>query len=57
MDRGIHVHARSTSIGNKVIDQTYRRLRIPYSPDLLSDGWFEVDEMDHKLHGVERLWV
>jgi transposase-like protein len=46
VDRGIHVHARSTKRGVKDIDQTYRRLRIPIKTDLLSDGWLEVDEID-----------
>jgi len=46
MDRGIHVHARSTRGGVKEIDKTYRRLRIPHRADLLSDGWVDVDEID-----------
>lgn len=45
-DRGIHVHARLTANGTKVIDHTYRKLRIPLTTDLLSDGWAEVDEID-----------
>jgi transposase-like protein len=45
-DRGIHVHARRTKNGLKDIDRTYRKLRIPLSGDLLSDGWVEVDEID-----------
>jgi ribosomal protein S27E/predicted RNA-binding Zn-ribbon protein involved in translation (DUF1610 family) len=46
MDRGIHVHARVEKGGEKVIDRTYRKLRIPLAKDLLSDGWAEVDEID-----------
>lgn len=46
MDRGIHVHARIVKDGEKVIDRTYRRVRIPLTKDLLSDGWVEVDEID-----------
>lgn len=46
IDRGIHVHARSVTGGHKVIDQTYRKLRIPFKADLLSDSWLEVDEVD-----------
>jgi len=46
MDRGIHVHARRTVGGCKEIDRTYRKLRIPFSEDLFSDGWAEVDEID-----------
>jgi hypothetical protein len=46
IDRGIHVHARSIKGGDKDIDGTYRRLRIPLRADLLSDGWAEVDEID-----------
>lgn len=46
MDRGIHVHARLVKNGNKDIDRTYRKLRIPLAKDLLSDGWAEVDEID-----------
>jgi transposase-like protein len=45
-DRGIHVHARAVKGGEKVIDRTYRKLRIPLAKDLLSDGWAEVDEID-----------
>lgn len=45
-DRGIHVHARLVKDGDKVIDRTYRKLRIPLAKDLLSDGWAEVDEID-----------
>ena len=45
-DRGIHVHARSAKNGDKNIDRTYRRLRIPLRTDLLSDGWALVDEID-----------
>jgi transposase-like protein len=45
-DRGIHVHARSAKGGDKDIDKTYRRLRIPLRTDLFSDGWAEVDEID-----------
>lgn len=46
MDRGIHVHARLVKGGDKEIDATYRKLRIPVVKDLLSDGWSEVDEID-----------
>jgi hypothetical protein len=46
MDRGIHVHARVVKNGDKVVDRTYRKLRIPLAKDLLSDGWAEVDEID-----------
>ncbi|MBB6562938.1 transposase-like protein [Acidovorax soli] len=46
IDRGIHVHARSTKGGLKNIDKTYRRLQVPYRVDLLSDGWVNVDEID-----------
>jgi len=46
VDRGIHVHARRTANGPKDIDKTYRKLRIPLSKDLFSDGWMEVDEID-----------
>jgi len=46
VDRGIHVHARAIKGGEKDIDRTYRRLRIPLKTDLLSDGWAEVDELD-----------
>jgi len=46
VDRGIHVHARLAKKGSKDIDKTYRKLRIPFSRDLLSDGWAEVDEID-----------
>lgn len=46
MDRGIHVHARLKVDGAKVIDRTYRKLRIPVQTDLLSDGWASVDEID-----------
>ncbi|WP_371435742.1 MULTISPECIES: hypothetical protein [Polaromonas] len=46
VDRGIHVHAREAAGGNKVIDWTYRKLRIPVTMDLLSDGWAQVDEID-----------
>lgn len=46
MDRGIHVHARRKRDGDKAIDRTYRKLRIPVAKDLLSDGWAEVDEID-----------
>ncbi len=46
LDRGIHVHARSVEGGTKDIDRTYRRLRIPFKADLLSDGWAEIDEID-----------
>lgn len=46
LDRGIHVHARSVKGGDKDIDRTYRRLRIPLKADLLSDGWAEIDEID-----------
>lgn len=46
MDRGIHVHARLVMGGEKVIDRTYRKLRIPLASDLFSDGWTEVDEID-----------
>ena len=46
VDRGIHVHAREIVGGEKVIDQTYRKLRIPVAHDLLSEGWSEVDEID-----------
>lgn len=45
-DRGIHVHARLVKNGDKVVDRTYRKLRIPLAKDLLSDGWAEVDEID-----------
>jgi transposase-like protein len=45
-DRGIHVHARAIKGGEKVIDRTYRKLRIPLTKDLISDGWAEVDEID-----------
>jgi len=45
-DRGIHVHARSAKGGDKDIDKTYRRLRIPHQADLLSDGWVDVEEID-----------
>ena len=45
-DRGIHVHARSEAGGEKQIDLTYRKLRIPVAVDLLSLGWSEVDEID-----------
>ena len=46
VDRGIHVHARRTVGGDKEIDRTYRRLRVPYPKDLLSGQWLEVDEVD-----------
>lgn len=46
VDRGIHVHARRTVGGHKEIDRTYRKLRIPFAEDLLSDGWAEVEEID-----------
>lgn len=46
IDRGIHVHARLERGGAKDIDRTYRKLRLPVSKDLLSDGWAEVDEID-----------
>ncbi|WOB26412.1 MULTISPECIES: hypothetical protein [Xanthomonas] len=46
-DRGIHVHARKLDGQSiKYIDKTYRRLRIPFSADLISSGWFVVDEID-----------
>ncbi len=45
-DRGIHVHARHVIDGGKDIDKTFRRLRIPYTQDLLSGEWFTVDEID-----------
>lgn len=41
MDRGIHVHARKTHGGEKVIDQTYRHV------DLVHDGnRYPIDELD-----------
>jgi len=46
IDRGIHVHARREVGGEKLIDFTYRQLRIPVAVDLLSNGWSEVDEID-----------
>lgn len=46
VDRGIHVHAREDDRLWKQIDQTYRRLRIPFCTDLLSSEWFVVDEID-----------
>lgn len=46
IDRGIHVHARREAGGEKQIDLTYRKLRIPVAVDLLSHGWSEVDEID-----------
>ncbi|MBN6111409.1 hypothetical protein [Xanthomonas bonasiae] len=46
-DRGIHVHARRLSRESaKDIDKTYRRLRIPFTADLLPSDWFVVDEID-----------
>ncbi len=46
-DRGIHVHARRMGRDSvKDIDKTYRRLRIPFTADLLSSDWFVVDEID-----------
>lgn len=46
MDRGIHVHARSVKGGEKDIDLTYRRLRVPIRTDLISGSWLEVEEID-----------
>jgi hypothetical protein len=46
VDRGIHVHARYDLDGSKMIDLTYRKLRIPLAKDLISGGWTEVDEID-----------
>lgn len=46
VDRGIHVHARYELDGDKMIDWTYRKLRIPLAKDLISGAWTEVDEID-----------
>lgn len=46
VDRGIHVHARHDVDGEKIIDFTYRKLRIPVAKDLISGGWTEVEEID-----------
>lgn len=45
-DRGIHVHARHDAISGKIVDKTFRQLRISFEKDLLSGGWYPVDEMD-----------
>lgn len=46
VDRGIHVHARHEVNGSKMIDWTYRKLRIPFEKDLISGEWMEVEEID-----------
>lgn len=46
VDRGIHVHARTKTGGDKDIDLTYRRLRVPFRKDLISSPWMEVEEID-----------
>ncbi|WP_232484226.1 hypothetical protein [Burkholderia ubonensis] len=45
-DRGIHVHARRAQGDMKEIDRTYRKLRLRFATDLISDEWTEVDEVD-----------
>jgi transposase-like protein len=45
-DRGVHVHARHRVDGDKDIDATFRRLRVPFTRDLLSGDWLTVDEID-----------
>lgn len=56
MDRGIHVHARFKPNGNKVIDKTFRRVRLHTQADLLSSQEIEISELDAIYHMVSRVF-
>lgn len=46
LDRGLHIHARKVASAGKVIDQTFRRIRVPITDTLLPGDYMEVDELD-----------
>lgn len=56
MDRGIHVHARLEPHGEKVIDRTFRRVRLRIPTDLLSYEDVEISELDAIYHMVSRVF-
>jgi hypothetical protein len=44
LDRGIHVHARKVPGGEKIIDQTYRKVRVRRTGE--DSAYFELSELD-----------
>ncbi len=46
IDRGIHVHARGERGGPKLIDQTYRSVKLRVQSDLLNESDLVVGELD-----------
>ena len=54
VDRGVHVHARNTLGGEKVLDDTYRAVRV-FAPALPCDGTL-VTELDAIYHMVSSVF-